>query len=75
MSSCVQPDGKPTQRAIEMLKLINQKPTISDQELSTILQRPLFQIRASLRELESAGFIKKQDDGFDLTKKAKDVIS
>ncbi|MEN3033641.1 MAG: hypothetical protein ABDH18_01460 [Aquificaceae bacterium] len=74
MASCIQPDGKLTQRAIEMLKLINGK-TLTDAELASITQRPLFQIRASLRELESAGFILKKDEGFTLTEKALDFIS
>jgi predicted transcriptional regulator len=71
---CVSPDGKPTERAIELLKLLLEKGKLSDLEIAEMLKRPLFQVRSSLRELSKAGFVEKKEDFYFITEKGKDVL-
>lgn len=71
---CVSPDGKPTERALELLKLLSEKGKLSDLEIAEKLKRPLFQVRSSLRELHKAGFIDKIEEFYVITEKGKNFL-
>lgn len=71
---CISPDGKPTERALELLRLLLDKGKLSDLEIAEKLKRPLFQVRSSLRELEKAGFIEKIEEFYAITKKGKELL-
>lgn len=71
---CVTPDGKPTERALALLRLLFEKGKLSDVEIAQLLNRPLFQVRSSLRELSKAGFVEKKEDHYFITEKGKSLI-
>ncbi len=71
---CISPDGKPTERALELLKLLLEKKKLSDLEIAEILKRPLFQVRSSLRELEKMGFIEKIEGFYGITEKGRRLL-
>ncbi|PMP68756.1 MAG: hypothetical protein C0190_01135 [Thermodesulfobacterium geofontis] len=71
---CISPDGKPAERALELLKLLLEKKKLSDLEIAEILKRPLFQVRSSLRELEKMGFIEKIEGFYGITEKGRRLL-
>jgi len=74
-NGCVSPDGRLSERAIELLKLLKEKGRLKDTEVAKHAQRPLFQVRSSLRELTNAGFLKVEGEHFLLTEKAEEALS
>jgi DNA-binding IclR family transcriptional regulator len=74
-AGCVSPDGKLSERAIELLRLLNEKGKLSASEVAEITKRPLFQVRSSLRELTEAGFIAYEGEEYRLTEKGLSALS
>jgi len=72
---CVTPDGKLSERALSLLRLLAERGGLRDNEIAEALGRPLFQVRSSLRELTSANFLEKREEGYYLTEKAKDYLN
>ena len=55
---CVNPDGSLTPVAVEVLRALSTLPDGGDAEsVAQFTGRPLYRARASLRELEAAGFV------------------
>lgn len=55
---CVNPDGSLTPVALQMLRALSALPDGGDAEsVAHATGRPLYRARASLRELEAAGFV------------------
>ena len=55
---CVNPDGSLTPVALQMLRALSALPDGGDAEsVAMATGRPLYRARASLRELEAAGFV------------------
>jgi len=73
-AGCVSPDGKLSERAIELLKLLDEKGKISASEVAGLTKRPLFQVRSSLRELTEAGFIACEGEEYRLTEKGRSAL-
>uniref|UniRef100_A0A7V4JR12 Winged helix-turn-helix transcriptional regulator n=1 Tax=Thermodesulfobacterium geofontis TaxID=1295609 RepID=A0A7V4JR12_9BACT len=73
-AGCISPDGKLSERAIEFLKLLNEKGKISASEVAELTKRPLFQVRNSLRELTEAGFIALEGEEYSLTEKGRSTL-
>ena len=71
--ACVNSDGTISGSAKELLSLLSSP--FSAEEIAVKLNRPLFKVRSSLRELEEAGFIEKTGDKFIVTGKGKEKIS
>jgi DNA-binding IclR family transcriptional regulator len=74
-NGCVSPDGKLSERASELLKLLKEKGRLKDTDIAEYTQRPLFQVRSSLRELTNAGFLKVEGEHYFLTEKAEEALS
>jgi len=74
-TGCVSPDGRLSERAVMLLTLLKERGKLTDAEIAELTKRPLFQVRSSLRELTSAGFLKKEEDHYLLTEKAEEVLS
>jgi len=72
---CVTSDGKLSERALSLLKLLAEKEGLRDSEIAEALGRPFFQVRSSLRELTSANFLEKREELYYLTEKAKDYLN
>jgi predicted transcriptional regulator len=70
-NGCVSPDGRLSERAIELLKLLKEKGRLKDTEVAEYARRPLFQVRSSLRELTNAGFLKVEGEHYLLTERLK----
>lgn len=55
---CVNPDGSLTPVALQVLRALSALPDGGDAEsVAAATGRPLYRARASLRELEAAGFV------------------
>jgi len=67
--ACIRPDGKLTESAKIVLKILADPMTPN--ELAGRLSMPLFQIRASLRELTNAGLLGQDDDRYVITDEGK----
>jgi len=63
--ACIGPDGKLGNTARVLLSALGETKTI--EELSRLVDVPLFRIRSSLRELESAGLVENLDGGYRIT--------
>jgi predicted transcriptional regulator len=72
---CVSPDGRLSERAIELLKLLKEKGRLKYTEIAEYAQRLLFQVRSSLRELTNAGFLKVEGEHYLLAEKAEEALS
>lgn len=72
--ACINPDGKLSDRAIHVMKIISEKGKISPEELAALTGRPLFQIRSSLRELKEAGLLIMDEDKFTLSEKGREIL-
>ena len=67
--ACIRPDGKLTQSAKIILKIL--VDPLTPNELADRSSIPLFQIRASLRELTNAGLLDQDDDRYVITDEGK----
>ena len=70
--ACVNADGTISGSAKELLNLISSPH--ADEEIAVKLNRPLFKVRSSLRELEGAGFAIKSGYKFSITEKGKEKL-
>lgn len=58
---CVNPDGKPSDSGINMLRAIHSgKQTAEDIAAATGM--PMYRVRSGLREMSEAGFVVQSDD-------------
>ncbi len=60
--ACLTSDGTLTGAALDLLDLLSQ-PLLPD-DIARQLARPLFQVRASLRELADAGLVERFGDAY-----------
>lgn len=60
--ACVSPDGSLTESARTLLALL--ETPLAPEEIARRLGRPLYQVRASLREMEEAGLVAHHEGGF-----------
>ena len=73
-NGCVTPEGRLSDRALMLLKLLKERGKLMDTDIAELTQRPLFQVRSSLRELTNAGFLKQDGSYYLLTEKAEEAI-
>jgi predicted transcriptional regulator len=66
---CVNPDGTLTESAQALLRLLEKPAT--PQEIAKRLDRPLFSVRASLRELVGADLVRAEGGQFVLTERGR----
>ena len=71
--ACVNSDGTISGSAKELLSLLSSP--FSAEEIAVKLNRPLFKVRSSLRELEEAGFVKKSGEQFSVSDKGKEKLN
>lgn len=75
-TGCVSPDGRLSEKALGLLKLLEEKGALTPAEIAQITKRPLFQVRSSLRELTEAGFITTSEgEKYSLTEKGRAALS
>ncbi|MCX8032522.1 MAG: hypothetical protein N3B14_03880 [Thermoleophilia bacterium] len=70
--ACVNPDGRPTESGLAMIKAVlgqAKQPEVIAAETGL----PLFRVRSGLRELEAAGFIAQGDEGYLATDKGRQI--
>jgi len=72
--ACVNPDGTLSERAASVLKALLENPGLTDQDIANIADRPLFQVRSSLRELKNAGLIEEKEGKYYITDKGKEAL-
>ncbi len=72
---CVSPDGKLSERALILLKLLKEKGPQTPEEIASLTGRALFQVRSSLRELTQAEFLSEKEGKYFLAEKAEKTIS
>jgi len=70
---CIGSDGKPTTSAKKLLESLKSK-VLSAEEIAPIVGQPLFKVRSSLRELETAGWIKLSDGRHGLTEQGERIL-
>ena len=70
--ACINADGTISGSAKELLSLILNPYTA--EEIAVKLNRPLFKVRSSLRELGEAGFVEKSADNFSITQKGREKL-
>lgn len=70
--ACVNPDGSPSESGKAVLRALS-KP-IAAEEVAKQAGQPLFKVRASLRELTAAGFIKEDGEKYVITETGKSKI-
>lgn len=63
---CIEPDGSLTVTASKLLEALTRGP-LRLTEITVLLKVPGFMVRANLRELESAGLIRVDDDRVHVT--------
>ena len=63
--ACVNPDGTLTSSAKELLKILN--IPLTPEEISQKLNRPMFRVRISLREMLEAELISLEEDKYIIT--------
>jgi predicted transcriptional regulator len=66
---CVNPDGTLTESAQALLRLLEKPAT--PEEIAKRLDRPLFSVRASLRELVGADLVRAEGGQFVLTERGR----
>jgi predicted transcriptional regulator len=66
---CVNPDGTLTDSARAMLQLL--VTLVTPEEIARRLERPLFSVRASLRELVGADLVRGEGGKFVLTERGR----
>lgn len=72
---CISPDGRLSERALELLKLLLERGGLPDTAIAEALGRPLFQVRSSLRELVNAGFLEKKEEIYFISDKGKNYLN
>jgi predicted transcriptional regulator len=65
--ACISADGSLTASAHALLAIITEP--LSAEQVAAKLGQPLFKIRASLREMVSAGLIQQEGDTYVITEK------
>ena len=70
--ACVNPDGTLSTSAIELLKVL-QSPMTAE-EISQKLDRPLFKVRSSIREMTEAGMVAVDGDKYSITEEGRKKI-
>ena len=70
--ACVNPDGTITSSARELLGILNSPLTA--EEISQKLNRPMFKVRISLREMLEAELISLDEDRYIITEEGKNKI-
>lgn len=60
--ACINPDGKPTESGLKMLKAIG-AGLATPEEVSAAADLPLFRVRSGFRDLEGAGLIRASTPG------------
>jgi predicted transcriptional regulator len=69
---CVNPDGTITDSARALLKLLEQPA--APEEIAKQLERPLFSVRASLRELVGADMVRAEGGQYVLTERGREAL-
>ena len=70
--ACVNPDGTLSSSAKELLKILNSP--LTPEEISQKLNRPMFRVRSSLREMLEAKLIGSQKDKYVITEEGNKKI-
>jgi predicted transcriptional regulator len=70
--ACVNPDGTITPTAKSLLQTL-EKP-LSPEEIGAKIGVPLFRVRSSLRELESAGLVSEAEGRFRTTDEGRKLV-
>jgi predicted transcriptional regulator len=70
--ACVNPDGTLSSSAKELLKILNNPMTA--EEISQKLNRPMFKVRSSLREMLEAKMISSAEDKYVITEEGNKKI-
>ena len=70
--ACINSDGTISGSAKELLSLISNPYTA--EEIAVKLNRPLFKVRSSLRELQEGGLVENSDDKFSITEKGREKL-
>jgi predicted transcriptional regulator len=63
---CIDSDGSLTVTAVTLLKALAQGPLLLT-EITVLLKVPGFMARGNLRELETAGLIRREEERFHIT--------
>jgi len=61
--ACINSDGTPAPSAKQILDLL-QEEALTPPVIAAKLERPLFRVRSSLRELQKANLVTQQGEGF-----------
>ena len=70
--ACVNPDGTLSTSAKELLKILNNP--ITAEEISQKLNRPMFKVRSSLREMLEAKLVSLAEDKYVITEEGNKKI-
>ena len=70
--ACVNPDGTLSTSAKELLKILNSP--LTPEEISQKLNRPMFKVRSSLREMFEAKLISLVEDKYVITEEGNKKI-
>ena len=70
--ACVNPDGTLTASATQLLKALT--APLTAEEISQKLQRPLFKVRSSIREMTESGLVAADGDRFSITEEGRKKI-
>ncbi len=70
--ACVNPDGTLSTSAKELLKILNSP--LTSEEISQKLNRPMFKVRSSLREMFEAKLISLVEDKYVITEEGNKKI-
>ncbi|MCD6358827.1 MAG: hypothetical protein J7L90_02595 [Dehalococcoidia bacterium] len=66
--SCINPDGKPTESGVKMLRALDSGLEYPE-EIAKEVELPLFRVRSGLRELTQAGLANLEDAKYRITDK------
>jgi len=71
--ACITPDGKLTERAKQILETLIKKGCKTEEEIASLVNRPLFQVRSSIREMVEAGVLERKEEKVCITDKGREV--
>lgn len=71
--ACITPDGKLTERAKQILETLIKEGCKSEEEIASLINRPLFQVRSSIREMVEAGVLERKEEKVCITDKGREV--
>jgi len=71
--ACITPDGKLTERAKQILETLIKEGCKSEEEIASLVNRPLFQVRSSIREMIEAGVLERKEERVCITDKGREV--